>query len=69
MKFLAPKGSVAMDGISLTIVESKNNFFTVSLVSYTLENTNLGKAKTGDKVNIEFDVITKYLDRLLKNRN
>lgn len=67
MKFLAPKGSVSVDGISLTIVDSKKDWFTVSLVSYTLENTNLGKIKIGEKVNIEVDAIAKYLNRLLKN--
>jgi len=89
MKFLAPKGSVAVDGISLTIVDSKkdwlvphHNFgrnknpknntrkfgagFTVSLVSYTLENTNLGKIKVGEKVNIETDAIAKYIFNILK---
>ncbi|MFA5926124.1 MAG: riboflavin synthase [Parcubacteria group bacterium] len=68
MKFLAPKGSVSVDGISLTIVEQKKDWFSVSLVSYTLENTNLGKIKVGEKVNIEVDAIAKYLDRLLRNR-
>ncbi len=69
MKFLAPKGSVAVDGISLTIVGSKKDWLTVSLVSYTLENTNLGEIKVGEKVNIEVDAIAKYLERLLRNRN
>src|SRR4030042_5342176 len=69
MKFLAPKGSVSVDGISLTIVDSKKNWLTVSLVSYTLGNTNLGKIKVGEKVNIEVDAIAKYLDRLLKIRD
>ena len=67
MKFMAPKGSVSIDGISLTIVESKKNWFTVSLVSYTLENTNLGKIKVGAKVNIETDAIAKYIFNILKN--
>jgi riboflavin synthase len=66
MKFLAPKDSVSIDGISLTIVEAKKDWFTVSLVSYTLENTNLGKIKVGKKVNIEVDAIAKYLHQLLK---
>ncbi|MDI6778025.1 MAG: riboflavin synthase [Patescibacteria group bacterium] len=65
MKFVAPKGSVSVDGISLTIVESKKYLFTVSLVSYTLENTNLGKIRIGEKVNIETDAIAKYLDKLI----
>ncbi|MDP1845682.1 MAG: riboflavin synthase [Candidatus Moranbacteria bacterium] len=67
MKFLAPKGSVSVDGISLTIVDSKKDWFTVSLVSYTLENTNLGKIKVGAKVNIETDAIAKYIFNILKS--
>jgi len=66
VKFLAPKGSVSVDGISLTIVDSKKDWFTVSLVSYTLENTNLGKIKIGEKVNIEVDAIAKYIFNILK---
>ena len=67
MKFMAPKGSVSIDGISLTIVESKKDWFTVSLVSYTLENTNLGKIKVGEKVNIEVDALAKYIFNILKS--
>jgi riboflavin synthase len=66
MKFLAPKGSVSVDGISLTIVDSKKDWLTVSLVSYTLENTNLGKIKMGEKVNIEVDALAKYIFNILK---
>jgi riboflavin synthase len=66
-KFLAPKGSVSVDGISLTIVDSKKDWFTISLVSYTLENTNLGKIKVGEKVNIETDAIAKYIFNILKS--
>ena len=66
IKFLAPKGSVAVDGVSLTVVDSKKNWFSVSLVSYTLENTNLGKIKIGEKVNIEVDSIAKYIFNILK---
>lgn len=69
MKFLAPKGLVAVEGISLTIVDSKKDWFTVSLVSHTLENTNLGKIRVGEKVNIEVDAIAKYLYQILKNRS
>lgn len=67
MRFLAPKGSVSVDGISLTIVESEKDWFSVSLVSYTLENTNLGKIKVGEKVNIETDAIAKYIFNILKS--
>ncbi len=69
MKFIASKGSVAVDGISLTVVDSEKDWFTVSLVSYTLENTNLGTISEGAEVNIEVDIIAKYLDKLLSERN
>lgn len=67
MKFIANKGSVAVDGISLTVVDAGYNWFTVSLVSFTLENTNLGKIKRGGKVNLEVDIIAKYLGKLIEN--
>ncbi|MFH0819962.1 MAG: riboflavin synthase [bacterium] len=65
IKFIAEKGSVAIDGISLTVVETGKNWFTVSLVSYTLENTNLGILEKGDKVNIEIDILAKYISKLI----
>jgi len=61
IKLIAPKGSVAVDGVSLTVVETGKDWFSVSLVSYTLENTNLNNLKIGDKVNIETDMLAKYL--------
>jgi len=66
MKFITEKGSVAIDGISLTVVDTGKNWFTVSLVSYTLENTNLGGIKTDGEVNIETDILAKYLEKLLR---
>lgn len=68
MKFIAEKGSVAIDGISLTVVETGKNWFTVSLVSYTLENTKLGTIKIGEEVNIETDILAKYLNKLIVKR-
>ena len=65
MKLVANKGSIAVDGISLTVVDTGLDWFSISLVSYTLENTNLGKIKVGDRVNIETDVLAKYVDKLL----
>ena len=66
---MIPKGSVAVDGISLTIAKLDDNGFTVALIPETLKNTTLGFAKAGDKVNIETDVIIrtikKYVEKLL----
>jgi len=66
MKFIAEKGSVSVDGISLTVVDVGRDWFTVSLVSYTLENTNLGEVGVGDEVNIETDVLAKYCMRIAR---
>jgi len=60
------KGSVAVDGISLTVVDIKDNSFSVSLIPETLERTTLGRAKIGQKVNIETDVIVKAVKRQLE---
>ena len=62
---LAPKGSVAVDGISLTVVEVGKNWFTVSLVDYTIQHTTLGKKVVGEKVNLEFDMLAKYVARMI----
>lgn len=69
MRFIAEKGSISVDGISLTVVDTGTDWFTISLVSYTMENTNLGKTIVGEEVNIETDVLAKYLDKLLKNQH
>jgi riboflavin synthase len=69
MKFIAEKGSITIDGISLTVVDAGKDWFSVSLVSYTLKNTNLGIIRIGDRVNIEIDIIAKYLDKLLKHKS
>ncbi len=65
-KYLVNKGSVAVNGVSLTVVKAGNNSFSVSLIPHTLKITNLGGLKIGDTVNLEFDVIAKYLERLIK---
>jgi len=65
-KFIAEKGSVSVNGVSLTVVAVGVNWFAVSLVSYTLKHTNLQNLKKGDKVNIEVDVLARYLYTLLK---
>jgi riboflavin synthase len=64
--YLIYKGSVAINGVSLTVSEIKNNLFRVSLIPYTLKNTNFGNLKVNDKVNIEFDLFAKYIKQCLK---
>lgn len=59
------KGSVCINGISLTVVNSAANEFSVFIIPYTFEHTNLQEVNTGDTVNLEFDIIGKYVARLL----
>lgn len=58
------KGSIAVNGVSLTVVNSKDNEFSVAIIPYTWDNTNFRFLKIGDKVNLEFDIIGKYLQKL-----
>ena len=62
--YLVEKGFIAVDGISLTVVARSNSSFTVSLVAFTLNNTILGEKRSGDLVNLEVDIIAKYVERL-----
>ena len=62
------KGSITVNGISLTVVNSQNNSFSVAIIPYTLEHTNLGQVAVGDSVNIEFDIIGKYVAKLMTMR-
>jgi len=64
-KYLIEKGSVAVDGISLTVAALAAGGFSVAIIPYTLERTNLRAARPGDPVNLEMDVIAKYVERLL----
>lgn len=59
------KGSITINGISLTCFNSKNNGFTVAIIPYTYEHTSMKYIKTGDQVNLEFDVVGKYVKRLM----
>lgn len=63
------KGSITVNGVSLTVVNSKTNEFSVAIIPYTLEHTNFKNLKEGDQVNLEFDVIGKYVNRLMEKRN
>jgi riboflavin synthase len=59
------KGSISINGVSLTCFNSKDNGFSVAIIPYTYEHTNFHQIKPGDKVNLEFDIIGKYVKRLL----
>tara|TARA_B100001250_G_C19759334_1_gene771686 strand:- start:978 stop:1565 length:588 start_codon:yes stop_codon:yes gene_type:complete len=59
------KGSIAINGISLTVVGSNSNSFSVAIIPYTYNNTNFKSLKVGDFVNLEFDVLGKYLEKML----
>lgn len=63
------KGSITIDGVSLTVVGSSKNSFSVAIIPYTYEHTRFNSYKVGTVVNLEFDVIGKYVARLLENRN
>ena len=63
-KYIAYKGSVAIEGVSLTISQVTKTGFEVSLIPYTLENTTLGEKKASDMLNIETDIIARYLERI-----
>jgi len=58
------KGSITVNGVSLTVVDSKKDEFSVAIIPYTFEHTNFNAFKPGTKINLEFDVIGKYVSRL-----
>jgi riboflavin synthase len=64
-RYLVPKGSVTVDGVSLTVVDVGDDFFTVAVIPHTASVTTLGHRHPGDSVNLEVDVIAKYTERLL----
>jgi len=63
------KGSITVNGVSLTVVDSKENEFSVAIIPYTFEHTNFKKFEIGTKINLEFDVIGKYVSKLHSIRN
>ena len=67
-RFVAPKGSIAVDGISLTVNEVEGNRFGVNIISHTQAVTTLGTAKVGQRVNLEVDMLARYVQRLLEHR-
>jgi riboflavin synthase len=66
MRYVVPKGSIAVDGVSLTVADCGERSFTVSLIPETLARTNLGAKGPGTRVNLEVDVLAKYVERLVK---
>jgi riboflavin synthase len=65
---MASKGSIAVDGVSLTLVDVENDRFSVALIPHTLSLTTLGRRQVGDRVNLETDILAKYVDRQLAFR-
>ncbi|MDG1052427.1 MAG: riboflavin synthase [Flavobacteriaceae bacterium] len=59
------KGSIAINGISLTVVNSRRNCFSVAIIPYTFNNTNFNQLKEGNNVNLEFDILGKYITKIL----
>jgi riboflavin synthase len=66
-RFVASKGSVAIDGISLTVNEVDGNRFGINVISHTQAVTTLGQAKVGQRVNLEVDMLARYVARLLEH--
>ncbi|MFF3353567.1 riboflavin synthase [Streptomyces sp. NPDC002917] len=68
-RYVVEKGSITVDGVSLTVVDAGPDYFTISLIPTTLALTTLGIKEPGDPVNLEVDVIAKYVERLLGDRD
>jgi riboflavin synthase len=66
--YIVSKGSIAMDGISLTVAEVLPKSFAVWIIPHTIRHTNLDRAKPGDLMNLEFDILAKYVERMLSRR-
>jgi riboflavin synthase len=64
-RYLVEKGSICVDGVSLTVASLTGGAFSIALIPYTLDATTLGERRSGDPVNLETDVIAKYVERLL----
>ncbi|MEW6081033.1 MAG: riboflavin synthase [Bacillota bacterium] len=65
LRYIVPRGSVAVDGISLTVVERLDSGFTVSIIPHTAAGTTLGSKRSGDPVNVETDIIGRYVESLM----
>jgi riboflavin synthase len=65
-KYVIPVGSIAMDGISLTVARTESNRLTVAIIPHTLEKTSVSNVRSGSRVNLEFDLIGKYVEKLIQ---
>jgi len=65
VKYIAHKGSIALDGISLTVAQCDNEQFKVAIIPHTLQETTLGAKKVGDLVNLEIDILARYVERMM----
>jgi riboflavin synthase len=65
-KFIAPKGSIVLNGVSLTVNQVFDNSFSINIISHTLNHTNFKSLKTGNYLNLEVDLIARYLEKLIK---
>ena len=65
-KYLIPTGSVAVDGVSLTVARLKESMIGIAIIPHTMKKTIFGRRKVGDVVNLEFDVLGKYVERLFQ---
>ena len=68
MRYVVEKGSITIDGVSLTVVKALDDGFTVGLIPHTTEVTTLGLRQPGDKVNLEVDLIAKYVEKMIGDR-
>ena len=68
-KYIIYKGSITVNGVSLTVAEINDNIFAVAIIPHTLENTNLKNLKIGDIVNIETDIVGRYIEKFLSTKN
>jgi riboflavin synthase len=68
LRYVVVKGPIAVDGVSLTVIERSRDAFAVSLVRYTQEHTNLVRRRPGQRVNLETDIVARYVEQLLRER-
>ena len=69
LRYVVPKGSVAVDGISLTVVETGSDWFSVSLIPHTYRHTTLGHKENGAPVNLEVDMLARYVEKFVQSRD